>query len=88
MAEHQKTTPKTLADLVPYGITALDSAYVNRKLIHTRWFSQLPIIEQYCQIWIDEYNDTPIEYKKANNARRKANLWISNELNKPKGAIS
>ncbi|WP_192483566.1 MULTISPECIES: hypothetical protein [Cysteiniphilum] len=80
--EPEKSTPKTLVDLVPYGITPLDAAYVRSQLIHTRWFSRYAIIEQYCQVWIEEYYTADCPIKRTNLARRKANNWIRQYLSK------
>ncbi|WP_116964348.1 hypothetical protein [Fastidiosibacter lacustris] len=77
----EKTTPKTLVDLVPYGITVLDAAYVKQLLVHTTWFSRYEVIERYCQVWVDEYHATDCLIKRANLARRKANTWIRQYLN-------
>lgn len=73
-------TLATLSDLDGYGIMQADKCYFNRLMMYKPSKVRSELTKQYCKTWIDEYSATECDYKKANQARRKANTWIMEQL--------
>lgn len=67
----------TLATLNDYDIMIGDTSFVNKMLFYKPKQAKESIIDEYCKIWIDTYNEHKADtIKRGNIARVKANTWL------------